>query len=1072
MKHSQYRSIIILILSQHCASFLHQHAITTAPNFKPSSVGRRLSPRYNYLSIKPCNGIIFSKKTRISTTSLLMARDANPNIIFQKVLRAPANSQFFLPNLVDYLQNQFEVPKDLPMVYSGTIPADDDDDDESKKGGEDGRYTILEWNSPLSRNPDATRMEVEVVGIYTEKDETKGSGLPSMAMVVVKKMNVKDETNALMMKRLFDDSELKILKALDGALDDLVDGKVTLQGSASKRSSRSTTSHDEKRNSEKAFSSVEMDENGEWSALESLGEFEGFDDTDGTLADLLIASSGKNLKMEKDVIDAVVTETSSSEDVAIPSDATNGEKNSLETKKQDTKSQEHPKQQKQQEGGGDFAVLAAKAAAAKQKAKIKSTSVGGDFAVEAAKAAAKKIQKDPKSNKKMVQEESISKTKKNAPLTKPAVVKDAKVTMENSMPLELPTIGRSPMLDNLSKRKGSSAAFQVKISNAKNYARRNKLFEDAIAEKNQRKEREDPKEKSINLVVDDTVDASSLTEQDRQEKLDQVPFETISYSRLNSSSSSSTDEKKVTKTDEEIEQDILKAALDIMPGSLNQDDSEGSMTTEELLKSILKFGDEKKEEEADGRGFVRGAFSKAKELTSGDKTTSKVKFKDVSKMPSPMENLKYEDDVDVAKEKLTPEEELKRIFAAGESIAESRITSSKASEQNKLTSKSTTKKSLVDDQYVDDLIESDKTVPRNARTLDDELAELEVRISKTPGEDSDAYGPNPVFDIFSGPETYNLNVDPLTAVNWPGAQPGSRTDVKLPPELSDAIKSAKFAASLLSKIVEESDGEQSKVFYIEGKKISDEQVQRLRRAVEEGVAVGLIEDPIQYMQEKARLRILVNELVNQPEERFGEIATFYKDVLLSDNFVLLLKENLKAMADKHLEIKRSGKDATELDEQHRKERDVLGKLVKYAQLLLKEAQALGAELETTQLEIIRSICNVAMDPNHKTEEETSIALKDAVRDMKPLLDENFVAYLKYAIAEEEARLARAGLLDDPEHNRWLFVLNIVQEGVYSELAVGVQRYIDHIGYVLRMETKQERKQLLAKLIDVMPSMVS
>jgi hypothetical protein len=356
--------------------------------------------------------------------------------------------------------------------------------------------------------------------------------------------------------------------------------------------------------------------------------------------------------------------------------------------------------------------------------------------------------------------------------------------------------------------------------------------------------------------------------------------------------------------------------------------------------------------------------------------------------------------------------------------------------------------------------------------LDDELAELEVRISKTPGEDSDAYGPNPVFDIFSGPETYNPNVDPLTAVNWPGAQPGSRTDVKLPTELSEAIKSAKFAASLLSKIVEESDGGQSKVFYLEGKKISDDQVQRLRRAVEEGVAVGLIEDPIQYMQEKARLQMLVKELANQPEERFGEIATFYKDVLLSNNFVLLLKDNLKSMADRHLEMKRSGKDSTELDEQHRKERDVLGKLVKYAQLLLKEAQALGAELETTQLEIIRSICNVAMDPNHKTEEETSIALKDAVRDMKPLLDENFVAYLKYAIAEEEARLARAGLLDDPEHNRWLFVLKIVQEGVYSELAVGVQRYIDHIGYVLRMETKQERKQLLAKLIDVMPSMVS
>lgn len=240
--------------------------------------------------------------------------------------------------------------------------------------------------------------------------------------------------------------------------------------------------------------------------------------------------------------------------------------------------------------------------------------------------------------------------------------------------------------------------------------------------------------------------------------------------------------------------------------------------------------------------------------------------------------------------------------------------------------------------------------------------------------------------------------------------------------------------------------------------------------MEDGVQIGLIDDPIEYMKERSRLQMLVNELVNQPDERFSEIAEFYKDLLLSDNFVTLLKENLKSMAERHLEARRSGEDTSDLDERLVRERDILGKLVQYAQLLLKEVQALGAELETTQMEVIRSICNVAMDPDHKTEEETAEALTDAVRDMKPLLDENFVAYLKYAIAEEEGRLARSGLLDDPEHNRWLFVLKIVQEGVYNELAVGVQRYIDHIGYILRMNTKQERKELLSKIIDAMPSL--
>ena len=146
------------------------------------------------------------------------------------------------------------------------------------------------------------------------------------------------------------------------------------------------------------------------------------------------------------------------------------------------------------------------------------------------------------------------------------------------------------------------------------------------------------------------------------------------------------------------------------------------------------------------------------------------------------------------------------------------------------------------------------------------------------------------------------------------------------------------------------------------------------------------------------------------------------------------------MANNHLEMQRSGEDPTELEEKHSKERHVFfGKLVKYSQLLLKEVQALGAELEATQVEVINSICKVAMNPDHKTEEETAEALTDAVRDIKPLLDESFVAYLKYAISEEQGRLARAGVLDDPEHNRWLFVLQIVQ-GVYAELAVGVKRY--------------------------------
>jgi hypothetical protein len=159
-----------------------------------------------------------------------------------------------------------------------------------------------------------------------------------------------------------------------------------------------------------------------------------------------------------------------------------------------------------------------------------------------------------------------------------------------------------------------------------------------------------------------------------------------------------------------------------------------------------------------------------------------------------------------------------------------------------------------------------------------------------------------------------------------------------------------------------------------------------------------------------------------------------------------------------------------LEETHTRERELLGQLIVYAQLLLKEAQALGAELESQHLEVVRSICKVAMDPTHRTEEETAVALTDAVKDMRPLFDDSFVAYLKYAIAEEEGRLARAGVLDDPDHNQWLFVLKIVQQGVYKELSIGINRYLEHIWYILRMETPAERRMLLEKLVDAMPTL--
>jgi hypothetical protein len=509
------------------------------------------------------------------------------------------------------------------------------------------------------------------------------------------------------------------------------------------------------------------------------------------------------------------------------------------------------------------------------------------------------------------------------------------------------------------------------------------------------------------------------------------------------------------------EKEMIKAAQDALLEMAEQCEE---LTPEELLNKVMKFGEEQDSESTIGAGFVSGAFEKAKDILREQRQRHEDRLMyDLADKAAAEVRTRTAETINI--KTMTIEEELRRMFEAGENIADGRLskieTSGAFSEEEMMENRN----------EVDNLISLEKSISSHARILDDELAELEIRINKSPDEELDGPSKAPLFDIFSGPEVYNPNVDPETAVNWPGALPGTGT-IRLPKELDEALRQARFASEVLQKMKEVNeellDGTNITTYFVGDRQLTAKQVQNMRTVVVEAANIGLIDNPMLKMKEASQLQMLLDELWDQPEERHNEITSNYKDLLLSDNFVTLVKQRLTLMADRDLDALRRGDDSIEITSS--RERELLGGLVVAAQLLLKEARALGAQLEAQQLEVIRSICKIAMDPKHNTEEETAQALTDGVREMRPLFDDAFVAYLKYAVAEEEARLARTGLLDDPERNQWLFVLKIVQQGVYAELARGINRYIDHIGYVLRMETAVERRLLLKQLIDVMPSL--
>ncbi|KAL7445255.1 hypothetical protein ACHAXH_008232 [Discostella pseudostelligera] len=952
------------------------------------------------------------------------------NVIYQKVLRAPrssSSSHTFLLDLISFLQSVYQVPNDLPVPYKVTVP-----DEEGEEFISPGNRAVLIIDSPLSSSPFAACIEVEVIGIFPDNSDVQTC--PTMAMVALRKR--KDPNNRSgsrvgnngAVKGLFDASENQIVKSFDRAMQDFEEGRVFIPPTV--------TSDDEIFDNE-----IYDDEDGVDAAIKRVAYKNSIE---AASASSERKSNGRDVPIviERDGLGNIIIDSTAS---PVASPVKNNQKKVKESKISQPidrtaktigqSSVENglisasTQYEQQLEGYEDYAITMAR-----QQAKALMTSVkvgsttssmqgtvaisGGesDFAIMIAKRVASRLQNntpEKHDNSKTVEETSARNTSPTSSNVQKGKVQDLS---NDATFLELCEIA------NQSKK----TSWKRTISKTKSRDA-SSSFEsvDATPTKiNKSRPNSDPGKATRSLTADG--EAGSNRRAARFEKTDDEIR---------------TDVMNIAQTNERVQQQ-LKEATDMM--QVEKEGEEG-LSPEELLRQVLKFGDEKENEVKPGLGFVEGAFGKAKELLSNGNEYDPVKDDSVRDFA--------DDD-----RKRAEEEELKRIFAVGQSVAESRMVLQTDSVPSILA------KPPITDDDINELIDADDTVPRNARVLDDELAELEVRMSRTLQE-----GSNKLFDVFSGPEVYNPNVDPETAVNWPGAKEGTRTDVKLATDLSTALKQARFASAVLTEIREESGEEHEVRYFIGSKELPIERVDLLRKCVDEGVKAGLIEDPEILMIEHARLQMVIDELISQPEERLEEIAMNYKDLLLSDNLVDIMRERVRAMAQRDLDARREGNEES-VAERHASERAIMKNLARIAQLLVKEAQALGAELEVSMLEIIRSICEVAMDPSHKTEEDTALALTDAVRDMRPLLDDAFVAYLKYAIAEEEGKLARAGVVDDPDHNRWLFVLKIVQEGVYAELSQGVKRYVDHIWYVLRMKSKSERKELLTKLIDVMPTM--
>lgn len=1007
------------------------------------------------------------------------------------------DSGLFLGTLVEYLQDHWGVPEKMPMVYHKKVRQPQQYDGEEQDGQEGKEElgtdrSLLCWDSPLSPEPDATRLTLEVVGVFTDNDnddnEAQNAASPSrpsrqltppLALVVVTKHKSPPSLPPLL-QGLFEDSEKRLLRHLERSLQDFSRGTLEFFDTTTTGSSRRLQQQSPAAAWKEAQHDM-WDEMRQWQSVDNVDDtsahnaFAVDDNKAATAASLPSVGSSRNAptsvpgRPTSSVAAAAAAAATAidAELVRSPHPLREEVPPSAKAAKDSSLSRNEPSSSTP--SGLDYAVQAAKRAAAvrEMRRKDRASSTGEaeptpkeegteDFAVQAAAeiaAALVRRRSSSSSTKNDRGSKSAAISSVSPPRPSPAGSAEGNVedsTNNDSLPSEIDLANlRPPMLD---PRNAPPRAFVTSVSTPGEYRRQK-------AEGTKSIETAAP-EPSLQSAA---VDAASI-----------LPRINV---RTESSYTPSLLDPPVVDLapPQAVADEQFQATQEVLDELASRT---GDLTPEELLRSVLRFGDDQDRDSQVGQGFVTGALETAKDLLRerARKTPQGDEGGSAQRPNSRPQPLEADLTTDVESDRVgfkefsnNPDDEIRRMFEAGERLAENRISLATSSGSGGSVAATL---AADDESQIDELIASERSISDHGRVLDDELTELELRINKSPEEHMD--GPrraSAIFDILSGPETYNPNVDAETAVNWPGALPGTRKR-KLPKELAEAVKQAQFAANVLTNLSERTisspDGSKSVQYLCGDRVLTHEQVDKMQIVVKEAVETGIIEDPLLIVAERSRLQMLLDELWHQPEERVRDIASSYKDLFLSENFVGLVKERLSDMADRDIAALQADDDS--LEEKHARERALLGQLVAYTQLLLKETRALGAELEAQQLEVIRSICKVAMDPRHTTEEDTAMALADAVRDMRPLFDDGFVAYLKYAVAEEEGRLARAGILDDMDHNQWLFVLKMVQQGVYKELERGISRFIDHIWYILRMETPYERRMLLQKLIDVMPSL--
>ncbi|GMI42298.1 hypothetical protein TrCOL_g8595 [Triparma columacea] len=223
-------------------------------------------------------------------------------------------------------------------------------------------------------------------------------------------------------------------------------------------------------------------------------------------------------------------------------------------------------------------------------------------------------------------------------------------------------------------------------------------------------------------------------------------------------------------------------------------------------------------------------------------------------------------------------------------------------------------------------------------------------------------------------------------------------------------------------------------FYHEGREVPEEVLDGLRRVIQTGVRMGVIDNPKREMEMRARFRELVrdveNDLMEEGEGRGKEVLDNKEDVMLWEGYADAARESLE-------EGKKMEREGTEL------RMAALGIINSEAQKLYVRMGEMQEMKDLQYMSVLRDVVKAGTEGEEGREGSRMRAMISNTG-----CGEEWLAWLNQKVEEEE----KAGEGD----TEWCMVLKLVKSATVEEMGRKIRHLVECVGYANRFEDDMGR----------------